>query len=517
MSLRNRLVITLLAMALLPTLAFTLYTRYQIGVASQWWMLPGIESALEASLDVSRSAMVRMDATALAQADRWALACPDPASAPDSLRAVRAELREAGLDLLQVYRHDAGGWRLESQFTPERVLVPQRPDLSSSLDSALSTGGLLHAGGPRMSGPAALLAGVARTADGRAVLAGYRVEPDFFDNVDRIGRGASYYRGHGLVADIQRQYAWMLAIALVLALTAVALFLSARVARGMSRPLSDLSDALGRIAAGEWSARVRPGGAREMRRLGDSFNAMAGRLEQARDALQRAEREAAWREVAQRLAHEFKNILTPMSLSIYVLSRHAESAAESEPGDVSECVGALERGVSQMSRLAEQFSQYARLPEPRFEPLDLADLARTADARSGGATRIEHRSAGRVAVVGDHLLLSRAIHNLILNACEASPPGATVEVVAGTDGERAWIEVLDRGSGVPDALRTRLFEPYVSTKHRGSGLGLALVRDIAAQHGGSVTLENRAGGGACARLELPLEIRPGKPAPEAGG
>jgi signal transduction histidine kinase len=96
------------------------------------------------------------------------------------------------------------------------------------------------------------------------------------------------------------------------------------------------------------------------------------------------------------------------------------------------------------------------------------------------------------------------VQNLLLNACEASPSGALVEVRTGADDGAAVVEVLDRGPGLPHEVRGRLFEPYVSTKARGSGLGLSLVRDIAGQHGGRVTLDDREGGGARARLTLPL-------------
>ncbi|MGH7743166.1 MAG: sensor histidine kinase, partial [Candidatus Eiseniibacteriota bacterium] len=244
---------------------------------------------------------------------------------------------------------------------------------------------------------------------------------------------------------------------------------------------------------------------------GEAFNAMAERLEAAMAALRRAEREAAWREVAQRLAHEFKNILTPMSLSLHLMARDAARS-----GDDAEARGALERGVAHLGRLAEQFSQYARLPEPRLERLELAALARSA---AGGAVRIS--ADAPVEVAGDSLLLSRAIHNLVLNANEAGGSegagAAAVEVRVAREGNRAVLEVLDRGAGIPAEIRARIFEPYVSSKQRGSGLGLALVRDIAGQHGGEVKLEPREGGGTRARLELPLAPPPGSNADAQGG
>src|SRR5262249_9523113 len=105
--------------------------------------------------------------------------------------------------------------------------------------------------------------------------------------------------------------------------------------------------------------------------------------------------------------------------------------------------------------------------------------------------------------------------NLVLNAREASPPGAPVELHVGAENGEAVVEVLDRGPGLPPGLRGRLFEPFVSTKQRGSGLGLALVRAIVQEHGGTIALEDRDGGGACARLSLPLEA--GARAPGAAG
>src|SRR5262249_17141642 len=117
---------------------------------------------------------------------------------------------------------------------------------------------------------------------------------------------------------------------------------------------------------------------------------------------------------------------------------------------------------------------------------------------------VEVEAGAVLPVAGDSLLLSRAIHNLLLNACEASARDGRVVLRTFADGSCAVLEVLDRGPGVPAPLLERVFEPYVSTKKRSSGLGLSLVRDIATQHGGEATLENREGGGACARLSLPL-------------
>ena len=177
---------------------------------------------------------------------------------------------------------------------------------------------------------------------------------------------------------------------------------------------------------------------------------MTERLSEARDALQQAEREAAWREVARRLAHEFKNLLTPMSLSLHRLRRRTGAVSLEHRDAVAESLDALAGGVDQMARLAEQFSQYARLPEPRFEPVDLDRLVRSAVAlhEHEGVTVKVVSENGPITVAGDSLLLSRAVHNLVLNACEASPTGATVEVGSARARRGGGGRVTDHGQGL---------------------------------------------------------------------
>src|SRR5262249_35691953 len=162
---------------------------------------------------------------------------------------------------------------------------------------------------------------------------------------------------------------------------------------------------------GDLGTRIQPEGAREMHTLGESFNAMTARLEAARDSLKEAEREAAWREVARRLAHEFKNILNPMSLSLDRIASRADAVAPGARAPVRASLARLQQGVAQPARLAEQFSQYARLPDPKLERLDLSEAARAAAGMQASlGVPIEIEAAAPLPVRGDSLLLSRAIH-----------------------------------------------------------------------------------------------------------
>ena len=513
MTLRARLIVALLALALIPTAVFTAFTLDQLDRATRRWFRPGVEAALESSREVSKGALARLDAMALAGADEWATRWPAGPLGTTRRGAMRAQLRADALDLVQLYERENGRWRLAEQVVAEKLLVAQGPDFADRIGGALDSSRLLHTPrgalaavarvGPAPAGPAA--AGPTLPGTERAVVVGLLVPPDFFEQIDRIGEGLSHYRRLGVLVDVQRRFVWLLVAAVVLALSGLAFFAATTIARSTARPLSELAAALERVAQGDLDTRVGPAGARELRALGTAFNAMTERLARAREALAQAEREAAWRRAASQIAHEIKNSLTPMRLSLARVERRLPVMPPGERGAIQHSLGVLLQEIEDLARMADHFSEYARLPEPRLEPLDLAEIAGAAAAlHDAAAVRAVIAAGCRLPVRGDRLLLSRALHNLIVNAREAGPPDATVEVRAIADGGRAVVEVLDRGAGVHESVRERAFEPWVSTKARGSGLGLALVRDIAMQHGGAVSLEPRSGGGACARLSLPL-------------
>jgi nitrogen fixation/metabolism regulation signal transduction histidine kinase len=497
-TLRTRLLLAFLALALVPTAVLTLFTLDRLGRALELWNTPGVDRALESALETGKTSLARMEATVLAQADQYAAALPHEPLTPPRRVALRAGLRATGLDFIQLYARKDAHWTLLEEVRPQGVLAVSPMDLSSELDPEISTDRVLHSA-------KGALAGAAPMGHDYVLVAGMLLQPDFFESLERVGRGVSFYRRFGVVRDVSRAYMLLLVALLVAALAFTAVWASTVLAAGLTRPLTHLEQALEKVAAGDLSVRIEPRGPREVIALSQRFNIMTERLSVAREALQQAEREAAWREVARRLAHEFKNLLTPMSLSLHRLRRRTGAVTEEHRDAVSESLAALAHGVDQMARLSEQFSQYARLPEPRFETVDLDDVVRGAVAlhEHEGVTVELANPATVVPVSGDILLLSRAVHNLILNACEASPPGSRVEVSTRVENGQAVVEVLDRGQGLDPGVRARLFEPYVSTKRRGSGLGLSLVRDVARQHGGEVTLEDRAGGGAVARFRLP--------------
>ncbi len=279
--------------------------------------------------------------------------------------------------------------------------------------------------------------------------------------------------------------------------------------RRITRPVEALTEAAGRIAAGAPGVTVDAAHASgELKGLIETFNRMTGELKEATDKLLASERIAAWQEVARRLAHEIKNPLTPIRMSLETLLAASQRGPLDERFTAlfAESARAVLEEVDRLKRIVDEFSQFARLPRPALAPCDLAELISPVLALYGphDQLRFEARLEPGVVAAVDRDQLTQVLVNLLRNAEEAMQgrAGAITVRVRG-DGPLALLEVEDEGPGVAPALRERLFEPYVTTRDHGTGLGLAIALRIAQEHAGALELVPREGPGALFRLTLP--------------
>jgi two-component system nitrogen regulation sensor histidine kinase NtrY len=225
--------------------------------------------------------------------------------------------------------------------------------------------------------------------------------------------------------------------------------------------------------------------------------------------LVRAQKAAAWREVARRLAHEIKNPLTPIQLCAERLRRHFTQAPEPTRALVDECTTTIVGEVESLKGLVDEFSQFARMPAPRAVPTDMHALLDDALALyQGVCTEVEFRRryADALPRVGvDQEQIRRVVINLVDNAIEAMDRRGAIDIETEHDRTNSVVRVIvaDNGPGIPAAEREKLFLPYYSTKQRGSGLGLAIVRRIVAEHGGSIAVSDNAPRGTRFAIELP--------------
>lgn len=222
-----------------------------------------------------------------------------------------------------------------------------------------------------------------------------------------------------------------------------------------------------------------------------------------------AQRDAAWGEVARRLAHEIKNPLTPIQLSAERLEH--KLAAKLGKGDADvlrRSTGTIVNQVAALKKMVDDFSEYARSPQLKLQQVDLNRLVQevlTLYETSVQNLRLD-LAEGLPPVEGDITLLRQVIHNLLKNAQEAvaeeAEPAIEVQTENLDDG-RVRLSIRDSGAGFPEALMARVFEPYVTTKPKGTGLGLAIVKKIIEEHHGMLSIENRKPRGACVCVVLP--------------
>lgn len=221
-----------------------------------------------------------------------------------------------------------------------------------------------------------------------------------------------------------------------------------------------------------------------------------------------AQRLAAWREVAQRIAHEIKNPLTPIQLSVQRLRRRLAGRLPEEQALLEECTGTIIGEVEGLRRLVDEFSRFARMPRPDPRPTNLARLVEGVVALYGEThPAVALRTAFApdlppVEVDGDQL--KRALLNLIDNAVEAGASQVELRATWRSGEPRVRVEVADDGTGIPPEARDRLFHPYFSTKTTGMGLGLPIVHQIVTDHGGQIWVEENRPRGSRFILELPL-------------
>jgi nitrogen fixation/metabolism regulation signal transduction histidine kinase len=225
-----------------------------------------------------------------------------------------------------------------------------------------------------------------------------------------------------------------------------------------------------------------------------------------------AQRQAAWKEVAQRVAHEIRNPLTPITLSAERIRRHVERGAPESPGVIRKCCDVILGSVESMRTLVSQFSALAEFPVAHPLSSDLNEIVESAlmlfEGRIQGIRIEKHLDPTLPAVMADPEALRRALANLIDNAAEAMQDSLlrvlSIETTLGERPGLAEIIVSDTGPGITDDMRERLFLPWFSTRQRGTGLGLSIVAKIVQDHGGSIRAENNAPAGARFIIELPL-------------
>ncbi|HEX5433615.1 MAG TPA: ATP-binding protein, partial [Candidatus Angelobacter sp.] len=279
----------------------------------------------------------------------------------------------------------------------------------------------------------------------------------------------------------------------------------------MSRPIRNLAEAATEVGHGNWNVRVESSSTDEIGKLAAAFNHMTEELLSQRERLVQTERVAAWRELARRLAHELKNPLFPLQITVENLLRARENSPEQFDEVFRESTTTLLAEIANLKNIVQRFSDFSKMPAPQLQSVDLDEMVRSVAQLFHGqltqrANRIEPElQLGQAPPVSaDPVLLRRVIENLVLNAIDAMPEGGKLTFRTAKDDGFAVFELSDTGKGLTAEECDRIFTPYYTTKQHGTGLGLAIAQSVVSDHRGRISVSSRKNRGTTFRVELPM-------------
>lgn len=575
----RRLVVFFLLLSLPPTLLIALVsTRYfmqSIRLVSN----PTVEQSFTSSMEIARdfSAKLEEDSHCAAvrlrdEFERAGRPAPGPA-----LQQVLAKVSvETHTDFTAVYLPEGDSWLLKqayphgfSRLDPRTDLSAAGPPDTSETSGAPAAGvapgptrtpadlspthrGAIPAADPGtattssldLSDPDVVASGI--VGDGILFVAGYALDQGFAEKMRRTGDDLGRYRAVGLYVSVMRRYI-MIATSVLVVLIAVASALFSRaIAKRISQPITELAHATERVAKGDLDHRVTVAARDEVASLVTGFNRMTEELQENKRNLIRAERIAAWRDVARRIAHEIKNPLTPIEIAIYRIKKRLEAPAPTQDRAASdrhvieESLDSILKEVTALKTIAQEFSSFAKLPEPKPESLDINDILKSVlelYASSSQQVEIKTRLKSPLPLVmADRDQMRSVFSNLVKNAFEAMPSGGTLTVTTTVMTEAAGaraatdtaattaatkatalksapdaakgspakpspagaghvrVEIADTGAGIPEEIREKVFDPYFTTKPSGTGVGLALAYRILADHHAKISFRTGAAG-----------------------
>src|SRR5712671_466226 len=288
----------------------------------------------------------------------------------------------------------------------------------------------------------------------------------------------------------------------------VSFWISARI----TKPVEELAEGAREVACGRWDTRIDIRGSDEIGQLATAFNHMTETLAAQKERLVQTERVAAWRELARRLAHELRNPLFPMQITVENLQRSKQLEAKQFLEVFNESTATLKTELANLNTIVGRFSDFSKMPTAQFTKVNVNEVLRAAVR----LFEAQFNAVGKPTITtelflteplpeidADADLLHKAFQNLVLNALDAMPAGGTLTLRTFERERNIRIEVADTGKGLTPEECSRLFTPYYTTKQQGTGLGLAIVQSVVSDHHGTISVTSDEGRGSSFKIELP--------------
>jgi len=331
--------------------------------------------------------------------------------------------------------------------------------------------------------------------------------PSFNKQGNLLGFVNLQYFGQQRELEDQIEHFITAIINIFMLLLAISLISALFISTWLTAPLRLLKESVSKLRLGKINEPINYRKNDEIGALVTAYNMKLEELEKTAAQLARSEREMAWREMAKQVAHEIKNPLTPMKLSVQQLERTFDPNDPSSVEKIKKVASSLIEQIDALTRIANEFSQFAQMPQPTVGDIDLMDLIENVvhvfqETTSSG---IQISSTSELFVSGDKDQLIRVFNNLIKNAIQSvtDDEQPKIQIDLSSDEKNVFIAITDNGCGIKESEKSFIFTPHFTTKSGGSGLGLAMVKQIIENHKGKIEFTSQSGIGTTFSIQLP--------------
>lgn len=347
---------------------------------------------------------------------------------------------------------------------------------------------------------------------GTAVLTS-KVDDDFMQRSEAIIKVNQIFKTLDFIEDDLSRIFVLPFVVIYLPIAGLSVALGVYFSRRITRPIESLSEGTKRIAEGNWRYRVEKKTSDEIGQLVDAFNHMVSTIKEKQDQVISLEKMAAWREIARILAHEIKNPLTPIQLTVQQLRDKYAGTDPEYRKLLEECTEIITDEIETLRTLVREFSEFARMPKLSLEPGNLNELLEEIGKLYARDNIHLYLSETLPDFSFDHEKMRRVVINLVENGLDSIREKGAGEISLKTEvsGERIRLLYSDTGNGMPVEIQDKIFEPYFSTKKSGMGLGMAVVKRVVDEHGGRIWFESESGAGTRFFVELPQTLAPQPP------
>jgi len=491
---QGRLTLFFFLFVIIPLTPLALFIGQLLMTSTQTFMLPGVEQSLTQSLDAIRGQLN----------DRGLLFLR---MHPDAEHLTTEALQRAQAIYAGQIRFQSGTAHVQHFVSLNEDLdVPmqQFPALSPADAMVLLNSGKFYSEEQQHFFESWM------QADSVFRFVGFKVPDYVAATKDRVASTLADYTTLALLGEtmIQGNAVWFIIFIFILFIAIISALLARSASAGISGPIRKLTEGMRKISSGDLNYRVQVKAKDEVAFLVDSFNQMAQELKTSRENLQRAERAAAWRDIARQVSHEIKNPLTPIEFSIYRLeSSLPEKWLAHE--DLHESLRIIKEEISAIRRIANTFSQFAKMPQSELKPGNIAEIVRESVnlfRNEAAIKNITLETTGEIKpVLMDAQQLKGVFHNLVKNAGEAGTAEDDIHVkveALALEDYSVQISITDHGCGMSEETIKRIFDPYFTTKEKGSGIGLFLAHRIITDHGGTISVTSRPGEGSTFTIRI---------------